>query len=56
MMASQKTSSGAGSLTQGQIQQKIREIAQSLFEKRGRIPGHELDDWLEAERTVKKTS
>jgi len=34
--------------------EKIRKIAQQLFEKRGRQPGHELEDWLEAERMVKK--
>jgi len=33
---------------------KIKEVAQSLYEKRGRVTGHELDDWLEAERLVKK--
>ena len=42
------------SLSQEQLNAKIREVAQSLYEKRGRVPGHELDDWLEAERIVKK--
>ena len=55
-MGQQKTGSAFVSLTQEQAQQKIREIAQKLFEKRGRAPGHELDDWLEAERIVKKGS
>jgi hypothetical protein len=36
----------------GQLNEKIKKIAQSLYEKRGRIPGHELDDWLEAEKIV----
>jgi|GEM_PF-6893354 len=34
----------------------IRRIAQQNYEKRGRIPGHELDDWLKAERMVKNGS
>jgi hypothetical protein len=28
----------------------IRKRAYRLFETRGRRPGHELDDWLQAER------
>ena len=31
----------------------IRERAYQLFEARGRQSGHELDDWLRAEREVK---
>lgn len=33
--------------------EQIRLIAQQIYEKRGAKPGHELDDWLEAERRVK---
>jgi len=40
-------------LSEEQTKQKIREIAQKLCEKRGCKPGHELEDWLEAERMVK---
>jgi len=47
---------GHGVLNQEQLNGKIREVAQKLYEKRGRVPGHELDDWLEAERLVKKES
>jgi hypothetical protein len=32
---------------------EIAKVAFELFERRGRIAGHELDDWLEAERIVK---
>lgn len=46
----------SGSLTQEQLNAKIKEVAQELYEKRGRVSGHELDDWLEAERLVKKGS
>jgi hypothetical protein len=31
----------------------IRERAYQLFEIRGRAPGHELEDWLEAEQEIK---
>lgn len=31
----------------------IRRRAYQLFEMRGRQPGHELDDWLQAEREEK---
>ncbi len=41
-------------LSQGELNQRIKEAARKLYEKRGGSPGHELDDWLEAERIVKK--
>ena len=31
----------------------IRKRAYQLFEARGRQQGHELDDWLQAEREIK---
>jgi hypothetical protein len=31
----------------------IRERAYQLFEARGHQPGHESDDWLQAEREIK---
>jgi len=31
----------------------IRERAYQLYEARGRQQGHELDDWLQAEREIK---
>ncbi len=31
----------------------IRKRAYQLFETRGRRQGHELDDWLQAEREIK---
>jgi hypothetical protein len=36
--------------------QKIQEAAYFLAEKRGFAPGHELDDWLEAEREIDAAS
>ncbi len=35
-----------------ETQQKIAEIAYRLYEERGKEPGHELEDWLEAERII----
>lgn len=32
--------------------EEIAQVAYQLFERRGRIPGHDLEDWLEAERIV----
>jgi len=31
---------------------EIAKVAYDLHEKRGRVHGYELDDWLEAERIV----
>jgi hypothetical protein len=33
----------------------ISRRAYELFQKRGREPGHELDDWLRAERELKES-
>lgn len=35
-------------------EQAIREAAYALFEARGCEPGHELDDWLQAEAQVQQ--
>jgi hypothetical protein len=37
----------------GLISELINRRAYQLFEKRGRQPGKEVDDWLEAEREVR---
>jgi hypothetical protein len=31
---------------------KVAEMAFQLYEERGRLPGYQLEDWLEAERRV----
>jgi hypothetical protein len=31
----------------------VEKKAYELYEKRGRKPGHSMDDWLEAERIIK---
>lgn len=41
-------------LTQGELNQRIKEVAGRLYERRGGGQGHELDDWLEAEKLVKE--
>jgi hypothetical protein len=37
------------------IEQRIRQSAYQLYEQRGRTDGHDLDDWLRAEREIKGT-
>lgn len=37
-------------------EQAIREAAYACFEARGRVPGHELDDWLQAEAQVQQAN
>jgi hypothetical protein len=34
------------------IHDEITRAAYELYEKRGRVNGHELEDWLEAEKIV----
>ncbi len=36
------------------LHEEIAKKAYKLFENRGRIHGHDLDDWLEAEQWVTK--
>jgi hypothetical protein len=38
------------------INQKIAEAAYYRAEKRGFTPGHEIEDWLEAEKEIKSAS
>jgi hypothetical protein len=35
-------------------EEKVRKLAYKLYEKRGSASGHELDDWLKAERIIKR--
>ena len=37
------------------IEQQIQQRAYELYERRGRTVGHDLDDWLQAEREIKGT-
>lgn len=36
------------------IESEIRERAYDLYEKHGRLDGRDLEDWLEAERDVRR--
>lgn len=38
----------------GSLQEEIERVAYALYEQRGRIDGHDWEDWLEAERIVKQ--
>lgn len=42
-------------LNREQLNEKIKELAYKLYIKKGKVAGHELDDWLEAEMIVKKS-
>jgi len=39
-------------ITLKQLENEIRLIAYQLYELRGTAPGHEVEDWLEAEKIV----
>lgn len=41
------------SMTNEDLKKLIEKKAYELYEKRGRKPGHSMNDWLEAERIVK---
>lgn len=41
------------SMTQDDVRKLIEKKAYELFEKRGKKPGHAVNDWLEAERIIK---
>ena len=34
-------------------QEEVAQVAYELFERRGCVPGHDVKDWLEAERIVR---
>ena len=40
-------------MTKEDIGKLVEKKAYELYEKRGRKPGHSMDDWLEAERIIK---
>jgi hypothetical protein len=43
----------SGTIKQQDKTDIIRKVAQDLYEKKGRQPGHDLENWLEAEKLVK---
>lgn len=38
------------------FQKRVAQKAYELFEQRGRLPGHDVEDWLEAERLLRADS
>ena len=40
-------------MTKEDITKLVEKKSYELYEKRGRKPGHSMDDWLEAERIIK---
>jgi hypothetical protein len=36
----------------GDVNKKIATRAYEIFERRGKVPGHDVDDWLKAEAEV----
>lgn len=52
-MSKYKMNKTESSCTQSQLTDAIRQKAQELFEKSGRKPGRDMENWLEAERVIK---
>lgn len=50
----QNIKGASSSVSPEQLKEKITKTAQMLYEKSGRIAGHELDNWLKAEKLVKR--
>jgi hypothetical protein len=47
-------SQGTATVSSPQVsQEEVALVAYELFEKRGRLPGYDVEDWLEAERIVR---
>jgi hypothetical protein len=44
-----------GHAASAEIEAEIRRRAYELYEQRGRVDGHELDDWLQAEAELLET-
>ena len=46
-------SSDAPAMPDFDLEEQIRQRAYQLFEERGMVDGHDLDDWLQAEQEIK---
>jgi hypothetical protein len=46
------TPNNPGAAAQTQIQERIRVRAYELYEQRGKVEGHDLEDWLQAEQEI----
>lgn len=47
-----KKGKGESTLGEQELHERIAEKAYELYQKRGQIHGHDLEDWLTAERMV----
>ena len=52
-MATFKMNKKTSTCTSVQLNDAIRKKAQEIYEKSGRKPGRDVENWLEAERIVK---
>ncbi|MBU0604949.1 MAG: DUF2934 domain-containing protein [Candidatus Omnitrophica bacterium] len=53
-MARRSSKTSQTSVSQEQTNEMIQKKAQEIYEKSGRKPGRDMDNWLEAERIVKR--
>ncbi len=53
-MARTSNAMKTGSSKGQDLSEMIRKKAYELYEKRGKKPGHSMNDWLEAERIVRQ--
>ena len=53
-MARKNTNNSSTSIPQEQLTDMIRKKAYELYEKRGKKPGQDMNNWLEAERIIKQ--
>ncbi len=51
-MAQDNTGKNVRTQPSHHVEEQIRQRAYELYESRGREDGHELDDWLHAEREI----
>ena len=42
-------------LNEDKMMEEVRRVAFELYEQSGRIQGHELDNWLKAEKIVRNS-
>jgi len=53
-VAKKSINSSTVSIPQDQLSDMIRKKAYELYEKRGKKPGRDMDNWLEAETMIKQ--
>jgi Protein of unknown function (DUF2934) len=51
-MESDGKSSSAERATPSDLHELIRQRAEEIYDRRGRVPGHDLENWAEAEREI----